>query len=119
MRDDVRLVETRVLGLDVKDLLFELDVVVEAHLGAPKARALHLGFELRELFGRVVSDLRFELAVLARYALHPFERHLRDPCRGIDAQRFGEQTLTFGVVRAGCGPGCEQSDRFVGSALLD
>jgi hypothetical protein len=31
--------------LNVEGLLVELDVVVEAHLRAPKARALHLGFE--------------------------------------------------------------------------
>ena len=46
VRDDVRLVEPGVLGLHVEDLLVELDVVVEADLRAPEARALHLGFEL-------------------------------------------------------------------------
>jgi len=43
MGDDVRLVESRILGLHVENGGPELDVVVEAHLRAPKARPLHFG----------------------------------------------------------------------------
>jgi hypothetical protein len=119
VRDDVRLIQARVLRLNVEHLVLELDVVVEAHLRAPKARALHLGFELLKLGVRVVLDVGVELAVIAGHSLHALERHLGDPRGRIDAQCLGEQALTVGVVRPGCGPGCEQSDRVVRAALLD
>jgi hypothetical protein len=118
VRDDVRLIEPRVFGLHVEDVVLPLDVVVEAHLRAPKARALHLGLELFELGWRIVRDGRFELPVVARDALHALERHLRETRRWIDAQRFGHQLLAGLIVFAVRGPGAKQRHGLVGSAFL-
>ena len=51
------------------------------------------------------------------HALHALEGHLRDARARIDAQRLGEQLLTFGVVRAAGGPRAQERDRLVGLLL--
>jgi hypothetical protein len=103
----------------VKDGFLELDVVVEAHLRAPKARALHLGLELGQLGWTEPRDGCVELGVLTSHALHALERELGQTRRRIDAQRFGEQALPFGVVVTMSGPRGKQPDALVGPVLFD
>src|SRR5262245_37574281 len=74
--DDVGLIEPRILGLHVEKLISELDVVVESHLRAPKARAAHLGFQAGQLVGAKALYGVVEIRVLTRYTLHSLESHL-------------------------------------------
>ena len=100
VRDDVRLVEAAVLGLDVEGLALVLDVVVEADLRAQERRARDLALEPSSSSSadqRAIACV--ERRVLARDPLHPLEGELRELRRRVDAQRLGEQVLPLGVVR--------------------
>jgi len=112
------LIQPRILRLDVEDRGLELDVVVEPHLRAPKARPLHLRVEFGELGGRITRHRVGECGVVAVHPFHALERQLRDAGSGVDAQRLSEQLLTLGIARAIGRPSAQQGHGLVRPLLL-
>ena len=100
VRDDVRLVEAAVLGLDVERQGLVLDVVVEADLRADERGADDLALGLLQLLGGPVGDGRVERRWSPAMPSMRSKASFASCDDGIDAERLGEQVLALRVVRA-------------------